>query len=196
MKRLPILPTLIVLIAVAVMVRLGFWQIERLHQKNALLVRYQTASRINGDAPWPATMEEAAQLYFRHARIVCRPTAADAPLAGRSTGGEPGWAHLVPCALADGRKAEVVIGWSRDPAPATWHGGEVSGIIARGIHTPARLVASPPLAGLAASAAPDPKDVPNNHLSYAVQWFLFAAVALVIYALALRKRLAGAGMQG
>jgi surfeit locus 1 family protein len=30
--------------------------------------------------------------------------------------------------------------------------------------------------------------VPNNHLAYAVQWFLFAAVASVIYVLALRWR--------
>jgi len=29
---------------------------------------------------------------------------------------------------------------------------------------------------------------PNNHLSYAIQWFFFAATALVIYVLALRKR--------
>jgi cytochrome oxidase assembly protein ShyY1 len=54
-----------------------------------------------------------------------------------------------------------------------------------------RLVADPPLAGLAANARPDPSDIPNNHLSYAVQWFLFAVTALVIYLLALRKRLAG-----
>ena len=53
-----------------------------------------------------------------------------------------------------------------------------------------RLVADPPLAGLQANARPDPSDIPNNHLSYAVQWFLFAATALVIYAIALRKRLA------
>ena len=31
--------------------------------------------------------------------------------------------------------------------------------------------------------------MPNNHLAYAVQWFLFALTALVIYAIALRKRL-------
>ncbi len=55
----------------------------------------------------------------------------------------------------------------------------------------ARLIAAPPLAGLAANAAPDPTDIPNNHFSYAVQWFLFAATALVIYALALRKRWRG-----
>jgi surfeit locus 1 family protein len=42
---------------------------------------------------------------------------------------------------------------------------------------------------LQANAAPDPRDVPNNHLSYAVQWFLFATTAIVIYGLALRKRL-------
>jgi cytochrome oxidase assembly protein ShyY1 len=63
----------------------------------------------------------------------------------------------------------------------------VTGTIAPG----PRLVADPPLAGLEANARPDPSDLPNNHLSYAVQWFLFAFVALVIYALAVRKRLAG-----
>ena len=51
------------------------------------------------------------------------------------------------------------------------------------------IVANPPLAGLQPNATPDPRDIPNNHFSYAVQWFLFAGVALVIYALALRKRL-------
>jgi surfeit locus 1 family protein len=39
-----------------------------------------------------------------------------------------------------------------------------------------------------ASAPPSPDNIPNNHLSYAVQWFLFAGIAGVIYALALRQR--------
>jgi surfeit locus 1 family protein len=43
-----------------------------------------------------------------------------------------------------------------------------------------------------ANARPDPNDIPNNHLAYAVQWFLFAGVALVIYALAVRKRMRAA----
>jgi surfeit locus 1 family protein len=42
--------------------------------------------------------------------------------------------------------------------------------------------------GLKPSPLPDPSSVPNNHLSYAVQWFIFAAIALIIYGLALRKR--------
>jgi len=61
----------------------------------------------------------------------------------------------------------------------------VMGVVAPG----PRLVADPPMAGLEASARPDPSELPNNHLSYAGQWFLFALVALVIYGLALRKRL-------
>jgi surfeit locus 1 family protein len=31
--------------------------------------------------------------------------------------------------------------------------------------------------------------IPNNHRSYAVQWFAFALIALIIYGLAVRKRL-------
>jgi surfeit locus 1 family protein len=50
------------------------------------------------------------------------------------------------------------------------------------------LIARVPATDLKAAAPPSPDDVPNNHLAYAVQWFFFAAVALVIYALALRKR--------
>ncbi|MES2300627.1 MAG: SURF1 family cytochrome oxidase biogenesis protein, partial [Pseudomonadota bacterium] len=69
-----------------------------------------------------------------------------------------------------------------------WRGGWVSGIIAPMGKAAVRVVADPPLAGLQANARPDPKDLPNNHWSYAIQWFLFAAVALIIYAIALRKR--------
>ena len=51
------------------------------------------------------------------------------------------------------------------------------------------LVADPPLGGLDANPRADISAVPNNHLAYAVQWFLFAAIALGIYAIALRRRL-------
>ena len=65
---------------------------------------------------------------------------------------------------------------------------EVAAIEKRG----ARLIASPPQAGLAQlyrSGPPDP--TPTGHLFYAIQWFAFAAMALVIYPLALRKRWRG-----
>ena len=78
-----------------------------------------------------------------------------------------------------------------DPAFPEWTGGEVSGFIGpqgEGV----KLVAAPAQAGLADLAAPDPNDIPNNHLAYAVQWFFFALTALVIYWLALRRKWRGA----
>jgi surfeit locus 1 family protein len=53
------------------------------------------------------------------------------------------------------------------------------------------LVATQPAAGLEPSAPPSIIDVPNNHLAYAVQWFLFAGIAAIIYLLALRRRQRG-----
>lgn len=184
-RRLPILATLVVLAAVAVMLRLGFWQLERKAEKEALLARYVAAQGLSAEIPWPAPAQ-AEQMFYRRARVDCLAVTGRTAIAGQNAQGESGQAQVADCRLADGGTARVVLGWSRNPAPPAWDGGSVTGWIAPG----PRLVADPPLAGLAANARPDPSAIPNNHLSYAVQWFLFAAVALVIYAIALRKRLA------
>ena len=55
------------------------------------------------------------------------------------------------------------------------------------------IVSAAPAPGLTAPKRPDPESLPNNHLAYAVQWFLFAISALAIYALALRQRWRRAG---
>ena len=107
--------------------------------------------------------------------------------AGRSAEGQAGWAHVAHCRLRDGGEAVVAIGWSQDPRSPEWSGGEVGGFIGpagKGV----RLVAAPAQAGLQQLAAPDPNDVPNNHLAYAFQWFFFAITALAIYWLALRRK--------
>jgi surfeit locus 1 family protein len=59
-----------------------------------------------------------------------------------------------------------------------------------------RLVAATPGPGLTASAPPSPDTIPNNHFSYAIQWFLFAGIAVVIYVLALRGRWRKAAANG
>ena len=41
-RRIPVVPTLLVGAAVAMMIWLGVWQIHRLHWKEALLARYAT----------------------------------------------------------------------------------------------------------------------------------------------------------
>ena len=63
----------------------------------------------------------------------------------------------------------------------------ISGLYDR---TPRRmmLIADKPAPGLSPNEAPDLDSVPNNHLAYGVQWFLFAGVAGIIYVLALRRR--------
>jgi surfeit locus 1 family protein len=186
-RRIPIVATIVVLAAVAVMVRLGFWQLDRLEQKEALLARYSQAQTLSSEATWPRTDAEAQLVLYRHARITCDRVVSLRAIAGRSASDEAGWAHMATCELLGGGKAEVALGWSRDPADRTWNGGEVGGIIGPA-GTGAKLVASPPQAGLEQLAAPDPNDIPNNHLAYAGQWFFFALTALLIYGLALRAR--------
>jgi cytochrome oxidase assembly protein ShyY1 len=181
---LPVVPTIVVLAAVAVMIALGFWQLDRLKQKEALLAHYAAAESLSADVPFPQDETAAEAALYRHAHIDCRAVTGATAKAGSNARGEAGLAHYATCRLADGGKADVVLGWSREPAAPDWRGGAVAGIIAPG----PRLVADPPLAGLEANARPDPSEIPNNHLAYAVQWFLFAATALVIYALALRRR--------
>lgn len=187
LRRLPVVATIVVLVAVGIMIRLGFWQLDRMHQKEALLARYAAAQSLSFDVPFPRSAAEAEPLLYRHATIDCPVVSGEESVAGRSASDEFGIGHIATCTLRDGTSVRIVLGWSRNPAMPDWRGGTAIGVIAPG----PRLVADPPLAGLEANARPDPSDLPNNHLSYAVQWFLFAGTALVIYALAVRKRLQG-----
>lgn len=196
MRRLPIFSTLLVLAAVGVMIALGLWQLDRKAQKEAMLARYAVAQTLSAEVPWPSNPAEQELALFRRTTLDCRVEGKDAPLAGYDRRGTVGWAHAVMCVLPNGARAEVVLGWAKDLAERQWAGGRVQGVIAPGAGHAVRLIADPPAAGLAASALPDPKTIPNNHWSYAIQWFLFAGVALVIYALALRKRLAARGGEG
>lgn len=186
LRRIPVIPTVLVLAAVATMVWLGFWQLDRLRHKEALLAQYRQGHALSGPVAWPASEKDAEARLYRHARVLCLRVVERRSAAGRNAQGEVGLAQYVRCALPDGSQADVVLGWSRNPADqGHWNGGQVRGTIAPG----PRLVAEPPLGGLEANEAPDPADIPNNHLAYAVQWFLFALTALAVYGLALRRRL-------
>jgi surfeit locus 1 family protein len=189
-KRLPLLPTLLVAAAVATMLALGVWQLQRKEWKESLLAHYRQAQVMSSDIPWPRDPSEYEGALYRHSSLTCDRVTHTSAIAGRSVQGEAGWAHVAHCELDGGGAADVALGWSREPADAEWAGGKALGFIApagEGV----RLVAAPAQAGLQQLAAPDPNELPNNHLSYAVQWFFFAATALVIYVLALRKRLRG-----
>lgn len=201
-RRIPVGPTILVAVAVAMMVWLGVWQLQRLHWKEALLARY-AANQHMPTIALPIGRSDDAVL-FRHATAFCLRPVIWSSEAGRDRAGTVGWRQIAHCATgAEGPGFMVQLGIAKDPdGHPAWRGGKVSGYIVHGPdHRPLIEVAfgkgtSPPLMlvadasppGLEANAGPDLSSIPNNHFAYAIQWFLFAIVALVIYALALRKR--------
>ena len=187
-RRWPLLPTLIVAAAVATMIGLGVWQLRRAEWKADLLARYSQAQAMNANVPWPRTPTEMERALFRWSQFRCERVLGIRSGAGTSIRGEKGWRHTARCAIDGGGEAEVALGWSAEPRTPQWNGGEVSGTIGPGGEFGGVLYTAQVAPGLQPLAPPDPKDVPNNHLAYAGQWFFFAFTALVIYVLALRKR--------
>lgn len=185
-RRVPIIPTIIVLAAVATMIALGVWQLGRMDEKAALIARYEAVLQDTAEVPWPAPADYDRAM-FRRTTINCLNVRGIDPISGTSATGRSGWVHVARCSHAGGGVADVTIGWSRSPESPQWSGGPVTGRIANYGDT-IRLVAETPQAGLQPMAKPDPGDLPNNHLAYAGQWFFFALTALVIYVLAIRRR--------
>lgn len=192
MRRIPVLPTALVALAVAAMIALGLWQLRaRLPEKEAYLAQL-AGNPAQPPVAFPRAPDE--RLLFRRTVATCRPPVAIA----RAGAGNAGYRLIATCADA----VRVQLGTSHDPARmVAWRGGEVRGWIS---HAPdpapliaqrwdrraqdMLLVSATPIAGLEANTRPDVGLVPNNHLAYAVQWFVFAGIAAVIYALALRRR--------
>jgi len=189
-RRLPLIPTLVVLAAVAIMIGLGVWQLQRAQWKEALLAQYAKAEQLP-PIVYPTIPLKTEQLpLFRHATGMCQRIVGHRAQAGENRAGEPGYAHIVDCSTgAEGPGMSVEVGWSKNPnARVNWSGGLVSGVIAPDRRSRMRLVAATAPQGLEPSAQPTLSSIPNNHRSYALQWFAFAAIALVIYVLAVRKR--------
>jgi len=188
-RNLPVIPTILVVAAAAAMVGLGVWQLGRADEKAELIARYAEASGSNPEVDFPVD-GSGEDVWFRRSTIDCGRARDPEPVAGTAANGAKGWAVRVTCYLADrGDAVTVDLGFSRELSKPEWGQGIVSGVIAPG----PRLVADPPVAGLAPLAKPDPNDLPNNHLAYAGQWFFFALTALVIYGFAVRSRMRGRG---
>ena len=203
MRRLPILPTFVVALAVATMIALGIWQIGRAHWKEELLASYRagtTAAPLYG-LPTDMPIE---QLGFRRTHILCRISTPATQLGGPGRDGKIGFRNIVGCTLIDGRQIMADIGWmpvgAKPALPPMGRRIEADGLLIpddvlaervfgkRPGVTPLLLVLERAVPGLSPSVPPSIENVPNNHIGYAVQWFLFAGVAVAIYLLALRKR--------
>ena len=124
-RKVPIVPTLIVLAACATMIALGFWQLDRKAQKEALLARYAQAQTMSSAIDWPRGEAAAETALFRHARLDCERVLSISSRAGTSVEGKKGWAHVARCAIGQGGDANVAIGWSERPEAPVWRGGAV-----------------------------------------------------------------------
>ena len=188
-RKLPLIPTILVALAALTMIGLGAWQLERRKEKGALLASYAAAANLP-PIGWPSIPPKEPLPLFRSATGNCLSVVGYRTAAGQNLNAEPGYLVIADCRTgAEGPGLSVELGWSKDPnAGRNFQGGLVSGVIVPDKLSRMRLVAAAPGPGLMASATPSPAIIPNNHLSYAIQWFLFAGIAVVIYMLALRQR--------
>ena len=194
-RRLSLIPTIVVIAAVAVMVGLGLWQMQRAKWKEALLARYVAAEKLP-PITWPTKPLGNDQLpLFRHATGMCLRPVGKRATAGENAAGETGYLQIIDCVTgAEGPGMSVEVGWSKNPnAKLNWNGGLVSGIIVPDRRSGMRLAAATAPPGLQPSKRPQVSSVnsitPAGHRGYAATWFSLAAIALIIYAVAVRKRL-------
>lgn len=189
----PVIPTILVSAAVATMIGLGIWQLQRKVQKEQLLARYEAAANLP-PVTWPSVPDKDALPLFRKSTLMCIKVLRIETVSGSNREGKAGFAHLASCSTggAEGPGAKVAIGWSERPRSPKWAGGAVNGIIAPDNQQLIKLVVTDQVEGLQQLSLPSPQQIPNNHLLYAIQWFIFAAAAAIIYILALRKRMQSA----
>jgi surfeit locus 1 family protein len=197
MRRLPLIPTLIVAAAVATMIGLGIWQLQRAAWKDRLLLDYAQAASlppIDLD-PFIGKGRPLPPVSFRRALVTCNArNAMPVVHAGRNASGAVGQVFVIPCwpgAAGLAGRIRVNAGWG--PRPDTVRSINLDGIVAGRLGAveedgPITLTAATAEPPLVPSQPASIESVPNNHRFYALQWFFFAAAALVVYALALRGR--------
>ncbi|MFC3442841.1 SURF1 family protein [Sphingobium rhizovicinum] len=200
--RIPIIPTILVALAVLTMIGLGVWQLQRRAEKEQALALMSNNTRLPAIA-FPRFGADLDHYRFRRSSLVCLDTQFVEMVAGKARNGKTGYRAIMACRTgAEGPGAYVDVGVSPSPSLPEWQGGAVQGVIALkptsqsiwgrmtngAVVDEPLLIADEPAQGRVPTSPPNISDIPNNHLAYAVQWFFFAAVAVIIYILALRRR--------
>jgi surfeit locus 1 family protein len=103
--------TILVIVGAIVMIRLGFWQLDRLAQRHAINERIDTRM---AQAPLPLAGEpiDPAELEYRRVQVrgVYDPS-QEIVLRNRSLDGAPGMHVLTPLRLSDGAAVLIDRGW-------------------------------------------------------------------------------------
>jgi len=201
-RRTPIIPTLVVMAMFATLVGLGVWQLQRREWKQDLIRQLEAAPKLPLLEPgdFLTAMTGAQSIQFRRAEMPCSPgTVLPYDLrGGSSAAGDSGYLVLISC--RPNRKAPDIVavaGWSQRPDAVRVP--LVVDTVFKGLvidrpygDAPDRprfmLIPDTAVPPLQVSQMPDPAGLPDNHLSYAGQWFGLAAALLGIYAVWLRRR--------
>jgi len=204
-QRRDIIAVVGAVLVAAVCVRLGIWQVNRLEQRRAR----NAASAARLALPPLEIRRTTTADSAEQRRVVAHGVydfAAEETWVGRSFQGTPGVALITPLRLADGSAVLVDRGWA--PSPDAFHvdhtlyresdTATVTGIAlipprGRGAVSVAgflpfviQLDTRDPVAGLPRRWPPPAFD-DGPHLSYAIQWFSFALIALVGTAVLIRR---------
>lgn len=197
---LPLGATLMTLLMVPVLIAMGIWQLQRRDWKaqiNAELAAAPSLPVLDAAALNGARASDTSLLY-RRASVACTPgsvTPYDIK-GGDSADGQSGYLLLVNCTPADPKPAFVVVaGWSQRPdaltklnVNTTFDGLIIERPYGKDATRPRfMLIPQQAVPPLAPSRVPTPGDLPDNHLSYAFQWFGFALVLLTIFGIYVRR---------
>ena len=194
-------------IVAATCVGLGFWQLRRLEERRALNAAIErdrsrdpiliTTAVGRGEVE-PYTPVRASGIFDPDREVI---------VYGRSLDGSSGHHVVTPLVFDDGTALLVVRGWipfEYQTVPDEGDGSAVpdaNGVIGRldvkGIRSTLPYPVLPLAVQLTERARPQPSDLPvpipepelseGPHLSYAIQWFSFAAVAVAGAAILLRR---------
>lgn len=187
--RIPVLPTLLVAAAVAVMIGLGIWQLQRAQWKQGLLAEMRAAE---ARSPYDLDREgRPPAVMLTRAAITCTTGPQIIIRGGENRAEEGGYRYLVPCTGNAAGPVQLDLGWSKQPNLKPRLAGlkrRFTGTLYERGEADLVLTSDQSVPPLQPSKPPSADDIPNNHLFYAIQWFFFALAAAVIYLLALRKR--------
>ena len=205
MQRRDVAAAVVAVLVAAVCVRLGIWQLDRLGQRKArsaaltarmALPVLEVRAGVSADSAQSRRVTARGRYDF----------AAEKTWPGRSFEGTPGVALITPLRLADGSAVLVDRGWV--PSPDAFHvdhsayresdSATVTGIARRVPRGRGDVDSAGFLPFVIELQTPETQGLPRRwpapifdngpHLSYALQWFSFAVIAIVGTAALLRRR--------
>lgn len=192
----------VVFVLVAMLSGLGVWQLQRAAWKADLVAKLEAAPSLPLLEPQDFLDARLGlkSVQYRRAQHICRPgTVKPYDLKGGSSrGGQGGFLVLVSCRPND-RPPDIVVvaGWTRRPdAMSLSYNVDTmfEGLVIERPYGDAEgrpqfmLIPTTAIAGLERSRLPSARDLPDNHLAYAGQWFGLAGALLVIFGIWVRRR--------